>query len=295
MFYSSTLHQSALKYLPSKFLPSSITASAQAPNVENFILDSPVPTAFANLQSEIDLNSTWTPSIIVDIQPAFATDNTKETDLVKYLEKPTALRLLQLEHLNYPLGTSFCFTPFEGLDDKDKLTNYIKQAAIQTSGTALTIGNSQPYNGGAIAYMIRLECKFHRASRTKGTTFSDNNLQQTGTIIQKAHQSCSVKQKPRSSTQQRVTTTTSGNLKVAKLNTNRRLSSEHICSFGITMVLSRKTSNGTCIIVDIKIQNVHCTIAIIYLLTHFMFQFQYQIWMTKSNNSLKIPLIVMYQ
>ena len=107
-----------------------------------------------DLESAIKSDSVWVPKILVDIPPPVSLDNSiqpleavnyasckgtitssqqylpiketiRSTDIVPHLASPDEKRLSVLKKLNYPTECVFRFDPFKGVNNKDKLRQYL--------------------------------------------------------------------------------------------------------------------------------------------------------------------------
>jgi hypothetical protein len=109
----------------------------------------------------------------------------------------------------YPGNAAFLIEGFSGVGAKDDVKAFVIHAA-KLSGTALSTYSSKTGRSNHRLYELVLSCvkhKFH--SGVNKFTFNDDNLQASGTIIEKEHQSSSIKGKSRSATQKLANTTTS--------------------------------------------------------------------------------------
>ena len=95
-------------------------------------------------------DSTWQPSIFVDIAPPqCVSDNIPscidinkkgKTNLVPLTVPPSLILQTALYALKYPKKTSFCFEGFHGIGDQERLTSHIVDSALKSDGTELFTG-----------------------------------------------------------------------------------------------------------------------------------------------------------
>ena len=94
------------------------------------IVDIPTPPQLilCNNEKSIDLNknSVHVSSVSSDIIP-FLTPSS------------TVNQLMMKDELKYPLGCSFCFEGYKGVDNFEKLKNHRIDCASRTDGTQLTV------------------------------------------------------------------------------------------------------------------------------------------------------------
>ena len=65
---------------------------------------------------------------------------TPSTDIIPFLTKPSAVNKLIMEtDLKYPKGCSFCFEGHNGVEDYDRLKDFLIDSACNTDGTQLTV------------------------------------------------------------------------------------------------------------------------------------------------------------
>ena len=65
---------------------------------------------------------------------------TLSTDIIPFLTKPSAVNKLIMEtDLKYPKGCSFCFEGYNGVEDYDRLKEFLIDSACNTDGTQLTV------------------------------------------------------------------------------------------------------------------------------------------------------------
>ena len=112
---------------------------------------------FKQLSSAQALDSTWIGKLIVDI-PTPSQLNIPDTDksidinknpvivsstssdIIPLLIPPYNVKqLIMKDVLKYPIGCSFCFEGYNGVDDYEKLKNHIIDCASRTDGTQLTV------------------------------------------------------------------------------------------------------------------------------------------------------------
>ena len=110
---------------------------------------------FKQLSSAQALDSTWLGKLIVDIPTPSqlqgyhkSTDinnnpgivSSTSTDIIPLLMPPSSVKqLIMKDVLKYPIGCSFCFEGYKGVDDYEKLKNHIIDCASRTDGTQLTV------------------------------------------------------------------------------------------------------------------------------------------------------------
>ena len=64
----------------------------------------------------------------------------QSTDIIPFLTKPSAVNKLIMEaDLNYPKGCSFCFEGYNGVNDYERLKDFLIDSACNTDGTQLTV------------------------------------------------------------------------------------------------------------------------------------------------------------
>ena len=112
---------------------------------------------FKQLSSAQVLDSTWIGKLMVDI-PTPSQLNIPDTDksidinknpvivsstssdIIPLLVPPSNVKqLIMKDVLKYPIGCSFCFEGYNGVDDYEKLKNHIIDCASRTDGTQLTV------------------------------------------------------------------------------------------------------------------------------------------------------------
>ena len=112
---------------------------------------------FKQLSSAQVLDSTWIGKLIVDI-PTPSQLNIPDTeksidinknpvivsstssDIIPLLVPPSNVKqLIMKDVLKYPIGRSFCFEGYNGVDNYEKLKNHIIDCASRTDGTQLTV------------------------------------------------------------------------------------------------------------------------------------------------------------
>ena len=96
-------------------------------------------------------DSTWQPSIFVDIAPPQCVSNNipscidikkkGKTNIVPLMVQPSLILQTALYALKYPNKTSFCFEGFHGLGDKERLISHIVESALKSDGTELVKGS----------------------------------------------------------------------------------------------------------------------------------------------------------
>ena len=65
---------------------------------------------------------------------------TPSTDIIQFLTKPSAVNKLIMEtDLKYPKGCLFCFEGYNGVEDYDRLKDFLIDSACNTDGTQLTV------------------------------------------------------------------------------------------------------------------------------------------------------------
>ena len=180
-------------------------------------------STFHDLQESIKKSSTWTPSIIlpsshfkkdhgsaVNSNHVGSRNNNSTTniDVIKLLASFSDNDQMATPS-KYPGNAAFLIEGFSGVGAKDDVKAFVIHAA-KLSGTALSTYSSKTGRSNHRLYELVLSCvkhKFH--SGVNKFTFNDDNLQASGTIIEKEHQSSSIKGKSRSATQKLANTTTS--------------------------------------------------------------------------------------
>ena len=112
---------------------------------------------FKQLSSAQALDSTWIGKLIVNI-PTPSQLNIPDTeksieinkntvivssmsfDIIPLLIPPSNVtQLIMRNEFKYPIGCSFCFEGYDGVDDYEKLKNHIIDCASRTDGTQLTV------------------------------------------------------------------------------------------------------------------------------------------------------------
>ena len=177
------------------------------------------------LESAIKSDSVWVPKILVDIPPPVSLDNSIEavnyasckgtitssqqylpiketigsTDIVPHLAPPDEKRLSVLKKLNYPTECVFRFDPFQGVNNKDKLRQYLISQSAMSSATSLTRGSTKKPVSGQFLDSVRLQCVCYRVTRSQPRVFKEGKHQQPGSIKQQEHTASSVKHKSRNS------------------------------------------------------------------------------------------------
>ena len=64
----------------------------------------------------------------------------QSTDIIPYLTKSSAVNQLIMEtDLKYPKGCSFCFEGYKGVEDYDRLKDFLIDSACKSDGTQLTV------------------------------------------------------------------------------------------------------------------------------------------------------------
>ena len=65
---------------------------------------------------------------------------TPSTDIIQFLTKPSAVNKLIMEtDLKYPKGCLFCFEGYKGVEDYDRLKDFLIDSACNTDGTQLIV------------------------------------------------------------------------------------------------------------------------------------------------------------
>ena len=73
-------------------------------------------------------------------------NTTTTTDIIPFVSNPPVAMVTVLErHLHYPLGVSFCFEGFNGLQDSKRLVAYLIDKASTSDGTQLRVGINREY------------------------------------------------------------------------------------------------------------------------------------------------------
>ena len=164
-----------------------------------------------NIQSAIKSDSVWVPKIFVDIPPPISLDNSSNpidnanyssceasitssqqhlpikdkigyTDIVPHLAPPDEKRLSVLKKLNYPTDCVFRFDPFKGVDNKDKLRQYLINQSAISSATDLTKGSTKKPVSGQFLDSVRLQCVCYQVTRSQPRVFKEGQHQQPGSI-----------------------------------------------------------------------------------------------------------------
>ena len=112
---------------------------------------------FKDLSRSQENDSTWVSQLIVDIPTppqlilgdSKTSNNIKKsstavasssTDIIPFLTKPSAVtELIMKDVLNYPKGCSFYFEGYNGVEDFERLKDYLIDCASKTDGTQLTV------------------------------------------------------------------------------------------------------------------------------------------------------------
>ena len=146
---NNTIHSNSSKHSITDNTSSTETITTSNNNTSSISSDTqlhtPFSTAFSNFEDAVKQDSKWVPQIIMDIpHPLIPSQQT--TDIVTMFEPPPIYVQAQLLEMQYPEGTSFCFSKYNGLKDKPQLAQDIKLAALRHSGTNLKIGNVMKYN-----------------------------------------------------------------------------------------------------------------------------------------------------
>ena len=112
---------------------------------------------FKQLSSAQVLDSTWTGKLIVDMptpsqliiphnkksienNKSTVIDSSLSSDIIPLLIPPSNVtQLIMKDTFKYPIGCSFCFEGYNGVDDYEKLKNHIIDCASRTDGTQLTV------------------------------------------------------------------------------------------------------------------------------------------------------------
>ena len=112
---------------------------------------------FKDLSSSKEKDSTWVLKLIVDIStpPQLNLGHIEKsinieklstavassfTDIMPFLTKPSTIAELIVENvLNYPKGCSFCFGCYNGVEDYERLKDYLIDCASINDGTQLTV------------------------------------------------------------------------------------------------------------------------------------------------------------
>ena len=112
---------------------------------------------FKQLSYSQELDSTWIAKPIVDIPtpPQLILCNNEKSidlnknsvhvssvssDIIPFLTpSSTVNQLMMKDELKYPLGCSFCFEGYKGVDNFEKLKNHRIDCASRTDGTQLTV------------------------------------------------------------------------------------------------------------------------------------------------------------
>ena len=103
------------------------------------------------------MDSTWKSKLIVSITtpPQLIIDHidtasdikkhsvqvaSVSSDIIPFLTKPSIVNKLIMEtDLKYPKGCSFCFEGYNGVNDFERLKNYLIDCASTSDGTQLTV------------------------------------------------------------------------------------------------------------------------------------------------------------
>ena len=112
---------------------------------------------FKQLSYSQELDSTWIAKPIVDIPTPpqlilhdieTSVDLKKNSvqilsvssDIISFLTEPSQLnKLIMKDELKYPQGCSFCFEGYNGVEDYDRLKDFLIDCASRTDGTQLTV------------------------------------------------------------------------------------------------------------------------------------------------------------
>ena len=104
-----------------------------------------------------ELDSTWRSKLIVDIPipPQLILHDIEtsidlkknsvqvssvSSDIISFLTEPSQLnKLIMKDELKYPQGCSFCFEGYKGVEDYDRLKDFLIDCASRTDGTQLTV------------------------------------------------------------------------------------------------------------------------------------------------------------
>jgi len=133
-------------------------------------------------------NLSWVAKIIVQ------KDDTTYVDIV------TLLGINKCCRSSYPKNASFVFENFLGVDDSQKLTIYLINAA-KKCGTSLVVGSTNKCHSKYRLMTIQLQCVKYRLSRTctrSKLSFCDSFVQIPCAQIQQSQNASSVKDKSRS-------------------------------------------------------------------------------------------------
>ena len=141
----------------------------------------------------------------------------------------------------YPQGAIFLFEGYNSFDDRDRLINDIKTAALN-SGTILTIKRGYDVKPSRTKYKTTtLTCVHngkYKPSINKEKEFSDDMVQQKYTIIQPHHHSSSTKGSSRYANLKRAHTDSFN----SETKFNRSSTKQCDCSFQISIMYDPNTS-----------------------------------------------------
>lgn len=136
-----------------------------------------------------------------------------------------------MNYLHYPSNAIFRFQGYVGIEDKSRLEKDIRNYALR-GGTVLSSYTSH-HRDSYKKHEFQLTCERFTLADVKGSVFEDGYFQASGTIIQRAHQTASVKGSSRSSNRKRLPGD-SRNRSESKLPTPK----EQLCPFTIKIFLS---------------------------------------------------------
>ena len=211
------------KWIPSIFIPSSCASFInQYLNLSKNFIDNSL------------LNNEYNNSVHVDI-----------VQLLNYNIHSLTSLLNELSRLHdYPQSAIFHFEGYDSIDDKDRLIEDIKHAALK-QGTILNIEKGYNPNPKNIKLLtITLACNHygkHDIDKTSHSTkkWEDGMLQQTNTIIQPHHHSSSVHKRSRHATLNR---TVSSSNKSSDIKGNRSSTYKCKCLFNISIMFDHSSS-----------------------------------------------------
>jgi len=168
-----------------------------------------------------------------------------QKDDTTYVDIVTLLGINKCCWSSYPKNTSFVFEHFLGVDDSQKLTIYLIEAA-KKCGTSLVVGSTNKCDSKFRLMTIQLQCVKYRLSRTRSKrSFSDSFIQTPCTQIKQSQSTSIIKGKSRSKSKKNchsaVDDKSQGTtVKRRKYSSVRPMQIEDKCSFYFRIMCSKK-------------------------------------------------------
>ena len=176
----------------------------------------------------------WVPEICMLNKDGIITDfvpfiSPSHSDQMKYLT------------FGYPENASFLFAGYSGLLDKERIVEDIKKQAF-IGGSKIRASNRATRKVKGRLCTVDFFCIRHKHNNVTSQTYNDSCIQAVGTIIQKEHQTKSVKGKPLNfrveSDLESCDTNIDHTSKRRRTSSIRPLNKMECCPFGFTIFCS---------------------------------------------------------